>query len=80
MNDGKLEGKAVIPASIVNATLAPSIALPNTQLGSRGYGEIKPARNARDSCAREKTRRSTTCVAISTRIATAAIHVGAGTS
>ena len=40
MNDGKLEGKAVVPASIVNATLAPSIALPNTQLESRGYGEI----------------------------------------
>jgi hypothetical protein len=25
MNDGKLEGKAVVPASIVNATLAPSM-------------------------------------------------------
>ena len=40
MNDGKLDGKTVIPASVVKATLAPSIALPNAQLESRGYGEV----------------------------------------
>jgi CubicO group peptidase (beta-lactamase class C family) len=40
MNDGELDGRPVIPASVVKATLAPSIALSNTLLESRGYGEI----------------------------------------
>jgi CubicO group peptidase (beta-lactamase class C family) len=40
MHEGELDGKKVIPASVVKATLAPSIALPNTLLESRGYGEV----------------------------------------
>lgn len=40
MNGGKLEGKQVIPASVVRATLAPSIALPNVGLEQRGWGEL----------------------------------------
>ncbi|RPH38203.1 serine hydrolase [bacterium] len=40
MNNGTYKGKQVIPANIVRATLAPSIALPNTQLETRGYGEL----------------------------------------
>jgi CubicO group peptidase (beta-lactamase class C family) len=40
MNDGRFEGKAVIPPEVVKATLAPSIALANANLESRGYGEM----------------------------------------
>ncbi|HEX9085476.1 MAG TPA: serine hydrolase domain-containing protein, partial [Gemmatimonadaceae bacterium] len=40
MNDGKLGGKQVIPASVIRKTLAPSIALPNTGLEVRGWGEL----------------------------------------
>jgi len=40
MNDGNLDGKAVIPASVLKATLAPAIALPNSQLEARGFGEL----------------------------------------
>ncbi len=40
MNDGKVGGKPVIPADILKATLAPAIALPNTALESRGFGEL----------------------------------------
>jgi len=40
MNDGQYEGKQVLPASAVKQTLAPSIALPNTGLEVRGWGEI----------------------------------------
>ena len=40
MNDGKINGRPVIPADVLKATLAPAIALPNTQLESRGYGEV----------------------------------------
>ncbi|MBI4810186.1 MAG: serine hydrolase, partial [Ignavibacteriales bacterium] len=40
MNDGKYDGKLVIPSSVIKATLAPAIALPNTQLENRGYGEM----------------------------------------
>ncbi len=40
MNDGKIGGKSVIPADVLKATLAPAIALPNTQLEARGYGEV----------------------------------------
>ncbi|HYN81620.1 MAG TPA: serine hydrolase [Gemmatimonadaceae bacterium] len=40
MNGGKLEGKQVIPASVIKATLMPSIALPNTGLEVRGWGEL----------------------------------------
>ena len=40
MNDGRLEGKQVIPRNVVRQTLAPSIALPNTGLEVRGWGEL----------------------------------------
>ncbi len=40
MNDGKRDGKAVIPANALKQTLAPAIALPNVQLEARGYGEL----------------------------------------
>ena len=40
MNDGKSGGRAVNPAGVLKATLAPAIALPNTQLESRGWGEL----------------------------------------
>jgi CubicO group peptidase (beta-lactamase class C family) len=40
MNEGSYKGKQVIPADVVRATLAPSIALPNSQLENRGFNEI----------------------------------------
>ncbi len=40
MNDGKSGGTTVIPPSVLRATLQPAVALPNTQLESRGYGEL----------------------------------------
>jgi len=40
MNDGKADGRQVIPAAVLKATLQPAIALPNTQLEARGYGEL----------------------------------------
>jgi hypothetical protein len=40
MNGGKLGDKQVIPKSVIKATLAPSIALPNTALEVRGWGEL----------------------------------------
>jgi hypothetical protein len=40
MNDGRAGGKTVIPAAVLKATLRPAIALPNTQLEARGYGEL----------------------------------------
>jgi len=40
MNGGKYNGKQVVPSAIVQATLAPSIALPNSGLENRGYKEI----------------------------------------
>lgn len=40
MNDGKADGRTVIPAAVLKATLQPAIALPNTQLEARGYGEL----------------------------------------
>jgi CubicO group peptidase (beta-lactamase class C family) len=40
MNDGKLDGRSVIPAAVLKATLAPAIALPNRMLEARGYGEL----------------------------------------
>ncbi|MDP9205507.1 MAG: serine hydrolase [Gemmatimonadota bacterium] len=40
MNDGKLGGKEVIPGNVIRQTLAPSIALPNTGLEVRGWGEL----------------------------------------
>ncbi len=40
MNDGQLEGKQVLPKAVIKQTLAPSIALPNTGLEVRGWGEL----------------------------------------
>ena len=40
LNDGKLDGKAVIPPAVIRATLAPAIALPNAALETRGWGEV----------------------------------------
>ena len=40
MNGGKLGGKQVIPPNVIRQTLAPSIALPNTGLEVRGWGEL----------------------------------------
>ena len=40
MNDGQLDGKQVLPRAVIKQTLAPSIALPNTALEVRGWGEI----------------------------------------
>jgi len=40
MNEGRAGGKAVIPSSVLKATLAPAIALPNSLLESRGFGEL----------------------------------------
>ncbi len=40
MSEGRLDGKQVLPAGVLKATLAPAIALANTQLETRGYGEL----------------------------------------
>lgn len=40
MNDGTYNGEQVIPSAVVKATLAPSIALPNSGLENRGYKEL----------------------------------------
>lgn len=40
MNDGQIEGRQVLPEAVIKQTLAPSMALPNTQLEVRGWGEI----------------------------------------
>lgn len=40
MNQGQYNGKNVISADILNETLQPAIAYPNTELETRGYDEI----------------------------------------
>src|SRR5438093_773270 len=40
LNGGASGGKPVIPAGVLKATLAPALALPNTQLEARGFGEL----------------------------------------
>lgn len=40
MNGGVVNGKPVIPKAVIKQTLAPSIALPNTGLEVRGWGEL----------------------------------------
>ena len=40
MNEGKYEGKQVIPPAVIKATLEPALALPNTQAESMGYWEV----------------------------------------
>ncbi len=39
MNDGKYQGKQVLPPAVLKATLEPAIALPNTAAEVRGYWE-----------------------------------------
>jgi CubicO group peptidase (beta-lactamase class C family) len=40
MNGGMYNGRQVIPKAVIKQTLAPSIALPNTGLEVRGWGEL----------------------------------------
>ena len=40
MNDGKYNGRQVLPAAVLKQTLQPSIALPNTAAEQRGYWEV----------------------------------------
>lgn len=40
LNGGRVDGKQVIPAAVLRATMAPSIAMPNAALQSRGWGEL----------------------------------------
>jgi CubicO group peptidase (beta-lactamase class C family) len=40
MNDGKYNGKQVLPPEVLKATLQPAIALPNVGLETRGWTEI----------------------------------------
>lgn len=40
MNDGKYNGKQVLPPAVLKATLEPAIALPNTAAEARGFWEI----------------------------------------
>lgn len=39
LNGGTVNGKAVIPAAVLKETMAPSLAMPNATLESRGWGE-----------------------------------------
>jgi len=39
LNGGAVDGKQVIPSAVLRETMAPSIALPNAALESRGWGE-----------------------------------------
>ena len=40
MNEGKYDGKQVLPPNVLKATLEPAIALPNTMAEVRGYWEL----------------------------------------
>ena len=40
MNDGKYNGKQVLPADVLKQTLQPAIALPNAAVEQRGYWEV----------------------------------------
>ena len=39
LNGGRVDGRQVIPAAVLRETMAPSIAMPNAALESRGWGE-----------------------------------------
>ncbi len=39
LNKGKVDGKQVIPEAVLRETMAPALAMPNTALESRGWGE-----------------------------------------
>jgi CubicO group peptidase (beta-lactamase class C family) len=40
MNDGRYQGKQVLPADVLKQTLQPAIALPNVNTEQRGYWEV----------------------------------------
>jgi len=40
LNDGKIDGKAVVPPAVIKATMAPALSLPNAALEARGWGEL----------------------------------------
>jgi hypothetical protein len=40
LNEGRIEGRTVLPPAVIRATLSPSIALPNAALETRGWGEV----------------------------------------
>ncbi len=40
MNEGKYQGKQILPADVLKATLEPAIGLPNTMAEARGYWEL----------------------------------------
>jgi len=40
MNGGRYEGRQIVPADVVKATLEPAIALPNTEAEALGYWEV----------------------------------------
>jgi CubicO group peptidase (beta-lactamase class C family) len=40
LNGGVVDGQAALPATVLEATMAPSIAVPNTALETRGFGEL----------------------------------------
>jgi CubicO group peptidase (beta-lactamase class C family) len=40
LNEGKVDGKPVVPPAVIKATLAPALSLPNAALEARGWGEV----------------------------------------
>jgi CubicO group peptidase (beta-lactamase class C family) len=40
MNDGKYDGRQILPAEVLKSTLQPAIALPNTLAENKGYWEL----------------------------------------
>jgi CubicO group peptidase (beta-lactamase class C family) len=40
LNKGVVDGRQVLPASVIKETMAPTIAMPNSELESRGWGEM----------------------------------------
>src|SRR4051812_24813468 len=40
LNEGRVDGKAAFPAGVLKQVRAPSIALPNSRLEARGWGEL----------------------------------------
>jgi CubicO group peptidase (beta-lactamase class C family) len=40
LNNGVVDGRQVLPASVIKETMAPTIALPNSSLEARGWGEV----------------------------------------
>jgi CubicO group peptidase (beta-lactamase class C family) len=40
LNNGVVDGRQVLPTSVIKETMAPTIALPNSSLEARGWGEV----------------------------------------